>query len=118
MPLVRIKAAHSHLPLTVSALHPRSPMPLCHRSRVAAQQREAPVQARGQEEGTLLAHYEATIETRDADAVQSRLGHRHVARWHHSQVRGEVFEFEGECAATATASFQLVEQPATHQYSE
>ena len=35
-----------------------------------------------------------------------------------SYVKGVVFEFDRECAAIATAASQLVEQPATHQYSE
>ena len=33
-------------------------------------------------------------------------------------LKGRDFELNRECAATATAAPQLVEQPATHQYSE
>ena len=33
-------------------------------------------------------------------------------------LKGVVFLLYRECAATATAASQLVEQPATHQYSE
>ena len=35
-----------------------------------------------------------------------------------AEIKGAVFELNRECAATATAASQLVEQPATHQYSE